>query len=84
MNEWLIASLVLLVAMLPLLVVCVVASAIDGLVALQMAGTSAALILFLLSQGIRRESFADLAIVLALLSFGGSLGFSYFLERVRR
>jgi multisubunit Na+/H+ antiporter MnhF subunit len=84
MNEWLIAALVLLVAMLPLIVVCVVATAIDGLVALQVAGTNAALILFLLSEGIHREGFADLAIVLALLSFGGSLGFSYFLERVRR
>ena len=84
MNEWLIAALVLLVAMLPLLVVCVAASAIDGLVALQVAGTNAALILFLISQGIGRQGFADLAIVLALLSFGGSLGFSYFLERVGR
>ena len=84
MNEWLIAALVLLAAMLPLLVVCVVASAIDGLVALQVAGTNAALILFLVSQGNQRQGFADLAIVLALLSFGGSLAFSYFLERVRR
>ena len=84
MNEWLIAALVLLVAMLPLLAVCVIAPAIDGLVALQVAGTNAALILFLLSEGIQRQGFADLAIVLALLSFGGSLAFSYFLERVRR
>lgn len=83
MNEWLIAALVLLVAMLPLLAVCTFSHAIDGLVALQVAGTDAALILFLLSEGIQRQGFADLAIVLALLSFAGSLGFSYFLERVR-
>jgi multisubunit Na+/H+ antiporter MnhF subunit len=83
MNEWLVAALVLLVAMLPLLAVCTFSSAVDGLVALQVAGTNAAFILLLLSEGIQRQAFADLAIVLALLSFGGSLAFSYFLERVR-
>ena len=83
MNEWLIAALVLLVAMLPLLGVCFLADAVEGLVALQVAGTNAAFILVLLSEGLERQSFADLAIVLALLSFAGSLAFSYFLERAR-
>jgi multicomponent Na+:H+ antiporter subunit F len=82
-NEWLIAALVLLVAMLPLLGVCFLCDAVDGLVALQVAGTDAAFILVLLSEGIGRQAFADLAIVLALLSFAGSLAFSYFLERAR-
>jgi multisubunit Na+/H+ antiporter MnhF subunit len=83
MNEWLIASLVLLVAMAPLMAVCVFSTAVDGLVALQVAGTNAAFILLLLSEGIRREPFADLALVLALISFVGSLAFSYFIERAR-
>jgi multisubunit Na+/H+ antiporter MnhF subunit len=83
MNEWLIASGVLLVAMLPLLFVCVVSSAVDGLVALQLAGTNVAFILLLLSEGIERQSFADLALVLAMTSFVGSLAFAYFLERAR-
>ncbi|MEA2427417.1 MAG: multicomponent Na+:H+ antiporter subunit, partial [Thermoleophilaceae bacterium] len=74
---------VLLVAMLPLLGVCFLSSAVDGLVALQVAGTNAAFILLLLSEGIRREPFADLALVLALMSFVGSLAFSYFLERAQ-
>jgi multicomponent Na+:H+ antiporter subunit F len=82
-NEWLIAALVLLVAMLPLLGVCFLADAVDGLVALQVAGTNAAFVLLLLSEGLQRQPFADLAIVLALLSFAGSLAFSYFLERAR-
>jgi multicomponent Na+:H+ antiporter subunit F len=69
--------------MLPLLGVAFAAGAVDGLVALQVAGTDAALVLLLLSEGIERQGFADLAIVLALLSFAGSLAFSYFLERVR-
>jgi multicomponent Na+:H+ antiporter subunit F len=83
LNEWLVAALVLLAAMLPLLGVAALAGAVDGLVALQVAGTDAALVLLLLSEGIQRQGFADLAIVLALLSFAGSLAFSYFLERVR-
>jgi multicomponent Na+:H+ antiporter subunit F len=81
MNEWLVAALVLLVAMLPLGAVCVFSSALDGLVALQLAGTNAALVLLLLSEGTQRQPFADLALVLALLSFVGSLAFSYFMER---
>ena len=81
MNEWLIASLVLLVAMVPLAAVCVWSSAVDGLVALQVGGTNAALILLLLAEGFNRQPFADLALILALMSFVGSLGFAYFLER---
>ena len=81
MNEWLIAAIVLLALLVPLGLVCFFARAIDGLVALQLAGTNGALVLLLLSEGIARQPFADLAIVMALLSFVGSLAFAYFLER---
>ena len=81
MNEWLAASLVLLVAMVPLAVVCVRSPAIDGLVALQVGGTNAALVLLLLAEGIQRQPFADLALILAATSFIGPLAFAYFLER---
>jgi multisubunit Na+/H+ antiporter MnhF subunit len=81
MNEWLVAALVLLVAMVPLGAVAFLAPAIDGLVALQVAGTNAAFILLLLSEGIQRQPFADLAVVLGLMSFVGSLAFAHFLER---
>jgi multisubunit Na+/H+ antiporter MnhF subunit len=81
MNEWLVAALVLLAAMLPLGVVCVFSSALDGLAALQLAGTNAAFILLLVSEGMARQPFADLALVLGLLSFVGSLAFAHFLER---
>jgi multisubunit Na+/H+ antiporter MnhF subunit len=81
MNEWLVAALVLLVAMLPLGIVCVIAPAVDGLVALQLAGTNGAFILLLVSEGMQRQPFADLALVLGLMSFIGSLAFAHFLER---
>ena len=81
MNVWLAAALVLLAGMLPLGAVCfLVRRAIDGLVALGLAGTNAALVLLLLSEGLKRQPFADLALVLALLSFIGTIAFSYFLE----
>jgi multicomponent Na+:H+ antiporter subunit F len=80
-NIWLAASLALLVAMLPLGLVCFFSRrAIDGLVALDLAGTNAALILLLLSEGLKRQPLADLALILALLSFVGTIAFSYFLE----
>jgi multisubunit Na+/H+ antiporter MnhF subunit len=82
MNEFLVAALVLLVAMLPLGWVCVRSAAIDGLVALQLAGTNGAFIMLMIAEGIHRQPFADLALVLALTSFVGSLAFSYFLERI--
>ena len=81
MNEWLIAALVLLASMLPLGAVCFFARPIDELVALQVAGTNAAFILLLVAEGIQRQPFADLALVLALMSFVGSLAFAHFMER---
>jgi multisubunit Na+/H+ antiporter MnhF subunit len=81
-NEFLIAALVLLAAMVPLGWVCFRSTAIEGLVALQLAGTNGALIMLTVSEGIHRQPFADLALVLALTSFVGTLAFSYFLERI--
>jgi multisubunit Na+/H+ antiporter MnhF subunit len=82
-KEWEISALVLVLAMVPLGVVCVQAAAVDGLVALQVAGTTAALVLLLLAESMQRQPFADLALVLGLTSFVGSLAFAYFLERSR-
>ena len=55
----------------------------ECLVALQVAGTNAALVLLLVAEGIQRQPFADLALVLALMSFVGSLAFAHFMERLR-
>jgi multicomponent Na+:H+ antiporter subunit F len=82
MNEWLVAAAVLLVAGIgPCGYVCATASAIEGLVALELAGVLAALALLMLAQGLERQPFADLALVLAVLSFVGTLGFVRFMER---
>jgi multicomponent Na+:H+ antiporter subunit F len=80
-NAWLVAAMVLLVGLVPLLVVCVRNSALDALVALELASTVTTLVLLLLAQGYRRDPFFDLALVSALLSFAGALTFARFLER---
>ena len=81
MNAWLIAATVLLLGLVPLLVVCIRHSALDALVALELASTITTFVLMLLAQGYNRDPFFDLALVSALLSFAGALTFARFLER---
>jgi multicomponent Na+:H+ antiporter subunit F len=80
-NAWLIAATALLAGLVPLLVVCVRQSALDALVALELASTITTLVLLLLAQGYRRDPFFDLALVSSVLSFAGALTFARFLER---
>ena len=82
MNEWILAAIVLVLGgILPCLVVSVRASVMEGLVALEMAGVISVLVLLLLAEGFQRQPFVDLALVLALLSFVGTLAFVRFMER---
>jgi len=82
MNEWLLAAaLLLLGGIVPCGVVCFLAPTIEALAALELAGTLASVALLLFAEGIHRQPFADLAIVLAALSFVGALAFARFLER---
>ncbi|MGH2873681.1 MAG: MrpF/PhaF family protein [Solirubrobacteraceae bacterium] len=80
MNEWLIAALVLLVALVPVGVVAGRARPASGLVALQLAGTDAALVLLLLSQAFDRQPFVDLALIGAVMSSIGSVTLAAFIE----
>jgi multisubunit Na+/H+ antiporter MnhF subunit len=81
MNEWAIAAIVLI----PVLAVCLVLPAllepIDGLIALEISGSTGTAILLLLSESLNRPSFADLALIFAVLSFIGALGFARVMER---
>lgn len=81
MNEWQIAAAVLGAAMLPCIAVCSRASIASGLAALELAAVLLATILMLLSEGYRRQSFIDLAVVFSSLSLVGSLTFARLLER---
>lgn len=82
MNVWLWAATVLLVAgMAPCLMVTLRSDALGRLVGLELAGVVATVVLLLLARGLGRTSYIDLALVLSLLSFAGSLVFARFLER---
>ena len=80
MNEWLLAAIVLMAALVPCGVVCAREDVLAGLVGLELAGVLGALVLLLLAEGFHRQPFADLAIVLAVLSFAGSLLYARFFE----
>lgn len=81
MNEWLVAAGVLLVGgLVPLVIAAIRADAISGAVSLNLAGPVAALILLLLAEGLHRQPFVDLAVVLAVVSFVGSVIVARFLE----
>ena len=83
MNEWQIAGMALIAGLAPCGWVCLRHSFAEGVVAVQLAGTVAAIALLVLAEAESREPFADLALVLAVLSFSGTLIFLRFLERQR-
>jgi multisubunit Na+/H+ antiporter MnhF subunit len=83
MTGWQIAATVLVAALIPCAWVCLRRSFAEGVVAVQLGGTIAAVALLVLAQFEEREPFGSLAIVLAALSFAGTLIFLRFLERMR-
>jgi multisubunit Na+/H+ antiporter MnhF subunit len=78
---WLIAALALLPALLACGAVCFTATALGGLVAMELASVLSAVELMLFSQGTGRQPFVDLALVLAAMAFVGSLSFARLMER---
>ena len=81
MTAYFAAAAVLIAALGPLILFSVRAAPADGLVALNLGGTIATLVLLLLAEATERQPFFDLAVVSALLSFAGGLAYARFLER---
>jgi len=81
MNPWLVTAAFLLLCMVAPFILCARGDAVSRLVGLEAGGTMASVILLLLAVGFNRDPFTDLALALALLSFGGGLVFARFLER---
>jgi multisubunit Na+/H+ antiporter MnhF subunit len=73
MNEWEIVAAVLGVGLLGCGALAFLSGVAEAMVALEMAGTLASTILMVLSEGLQRQPFVDLAIVLAVLSLLGAL-----------
>jgi multisubunit Na+/H+ antiporter MnhF subunit len=80
-NEWTIAAVSLLPVLPACLVLPIFVQPFDGVVALQVSGTTTGAILLLLAEGIHRQAFVDLAVVFVFRSFVGSLLFARLLER---
>jgi len=83
MTAWIMASTVLLFTMFPCGIAVFRGKAIERLVALEMAGVIETMLLITLSESFRQSNFYDLALAMALLTFGGGLVFARFLERRR-
>jgi multisubunit Na+/H+ antiporter MnhF subunit len=80
-NAFTIAATILLFGFLPLGLVASRARAIDGVVALELAGTVATLVLLCLAEGLHRSYLYTVPVVAALMSWIGGLVFARFLGR---
>lgn len=80
-SIWLIASAALMLGIVPCVVLAVRGTAIDRLVALELATVFTVLALLTFEQGEQRQSFFDLSLALAVLSFPSSLLFAEMYRR---
>jgi multisubunit Na+/H+ antiporter MnhF subunit len=80
-NAFTIAATALLLGYLPLGWVILTQRALDGLVALQLAGTIAVLVLLCFAEGFHRSFEYSLAVVAVVASWIGALVFVRFLGR---
>ncbi len=80
MNEWEIAAIILMGAVVPCLGVCVLAGAVHALAAFEVSSTLLTSTLMVLSEGFHRQPFIDLAIVFAVLSMLGAVAFARLME----
>jgi multisubunit Na+/H+ antiporter MnhF subunit len=78
-NVWLVAATVLLAGLVPCGWVLLRAGLLDALVALELATTLVTVVLVLLAEGFHRSSYFVVPLVLAALSFVGTLVFVRFL-----
>jgi multicomponent Na+:H+ antiporter subunit F len=81
MNAWLVAAAFVLVALLADGVYTARGPLADRLIGFELGGILATIALLLLAEGYDRDIYFDLAVVVAAISFTGSLVFARFLER---
>lgn len=81
MNAWLIAATILFVLLAACGLLCLLTGPVHGLVALELAGSLGTTLMLVLAEGYHRQPFAYIALVLAVLTFAGSLSFVRLLER---
>ncbi|HEY2381989.1 MAG TPA: monovalent cation/H+ antiporter complex subunit F [Terriglobia bacterium] len=80
-NVWLITAFLLMLGFVPCGIVAFTKDAASRLVGLECGTVLAVVIMMLLAEGYHRSFLFDLALMMALLSFGGGMVFARFLER---
>jgi multisubunit Na+/H+ antiporter MnhF subunit len=80
-NAFTIAALALLLGFVPLVVVCLRETELDGVVALELAGALAALVFLCLGEGFHRSSYFTVPVVAAALSWVSGMVFVRFFAR---
>ena len=80
-NVSLTGAFLLMLGLIPCGIVAFTKSAASRLVGLEAGTVLVVLVMMLLGEGYHRSFLFDLALMLALLSFGGGLVFARFLER---
>ncbi len=78
---WTLAAIGVLACMMGAFVRCVHGDTLSRLVALEAGSSMCVVILLALAEAYHRVPFVDLALTLALLTFGAGLVFARFLER---
>jgi multisubunit Na+/H+ antiporter MnhF subunit len=81
MTLWLVCAAVLVAMLVPLAAVAAVGTPDDGLVALELASVLVTVALLLMAEGLGRQILGDLAVILAVGAFAGSLAYAVLLER---
>ncbi len=76
MNLWFVASLCLLIGMLPCIVVAARGRTIDALIAMQIATALTVVVLLLVEEGLQRQTFFDVSLALAVLGLPSTLLFA--------
>ncbi|MGZ4388291.1 MAG: monovalent cation/H+ antiporter complex subunit F [Gaiellaceae bacterium] len=81
MNAWLVAATALAAGLLPLALVAWRARPIEGVIALQLGGTTTALALLCLGEGFHQTTYFGVGVLAAVLTWLSSLVFARFLGR---
>jgi len=80
-NVWFAAAFALLILLLPCIGAALRGTTIDALVALEVATALAVVILLLVEQGLQRQTFFDVSLGLAVLTFPSTLLFARIYRR---
>jgi multisubunit Na+/H+ antiporter MnhF subunit len=80
-SLWLVSAAVLVAMLVPLAALAALGTPDDGLVALELASVLVTVALLLMAEGLGRQILGDLAVILAVGAFAGSLAYAGLLER---